>query len=520
MSKRDSILNEYIAFIKKHGRFPKNTELQSTRESVRHNFKSYDILKQAAIDTGTIDNYIFDVTLISPRDVAHIKKRLKKFNRLVITTAVSNAKVNMGALNSIRGFCKHERGHIIVMPATNTGSGDKWTIAPEVRNESVIFYDISLNSNLSILGLSANAKTSDPITGLPKLSRSRGSIICASPKQSLKFVPTGINKLPHAIMSTGAITYPEYKHSAFARSKQEYIADNDHVMGALIVELDENDTFHFRQIQFDKHGGFADLGSYYRGNRKVKYVPSAIVLGDLHSGETDPVVLKATEDISKAMKVKEWILHDIFTGLSCNPYEMEKRILLSKRAERGELSIDREIKGVSDDLKAMTKHLNKITVVRSNHDDFINRYLESGAYVNHPYNHRTALMLALDLLDDKNPLEEQCRRNGVPKSVKFLGRDESYKIAGVELGQHFDKGQNGAKASLKGLEESYGACIGGHSHSAGIRGLAYQVGTSTFMQLTYNQGASSWTHTHCLLYSNGSRQLIHCINGKFTTRKI
>jgi hypothetical protein len=128
--------------------------------------------------------------------------------------------------------------------------------------------------------------------------------------------------------------------------------------------------------------------------------------------------------------------------------------------------------------------------------------------------------MALDMMNSKNPLEEHCRRYGISKNVVFLKRDQSYKIAGIECGQHFDKGQNGAKASLKGLEESYGASIGGHSHSAGILRSTYQVGTSTHLQLTYNQGASSWINAHGLIYSNGVRQLINFIEGKYTTRKL
>ena len=124
------------------------------------------------------------------------------------------------------------------------------------------------------------------------------------------------------------------------------------------------------------------------------------------------------------------------------------------------------------------------------------------------------------MMENKNPLEEEMKRRGTSKRVRFLVRDESYKISGIELGQHGDRGQNGARASLKGLEESYGACIVGHGHSPKMERSAWMVGTATHMNLGYNIGASSWLNTDALVYANGNRQIINYINGKYTTRKL
>jgi len=80
---------------------------------------------------------------------------------------------------------------------------------------------------------------------------------------------------------------------------------------------------------------------------------------------------------------------------------------------------------------------------------------------------------------------------------------------------HGDKGPNGSRGSVKSMEVSYGQSITGHSHTPEIVRGAWQTGTSTYLKLGYNKGASSWLQSSCLLYKDGSRQLINVINGKY-----
>ena len=65
------------------------------------------------------------------------------------------------------------------------------------------------------------------------------------------------------------------------------------------------------------------------------------------------------------------------------------------------------------------------------------------------------------------------------------------------------------------IEECYGASNVGHNHSAAIFRSVFRVGTSTKLQLSYNDGPSAWTQTHLIQHKDGSRQLIHVINGEW-----
>jgi hypothetical protein len=56
---------------------------------------------------------------------------------------------------------------------------------------------------------------------------------------------------------------------------------------------------------------------------------------------------------------------------------------------------------------------------------------------------------------------------------------------------------------------------GGHSHSCGIDGGAYQAGTKSLLRLDYNRGPSSWSHTDIVTYENSKRSLVTFYEGKY-----
>ena len=97
----------------------------------------------------------------------------------------------------------------------------------------------------------------------------------------------------------------------------------------------------------------------------------------------------------------------------------------------------------------------------------------------------------------------------------FLPRDDSYLIEGIEVGFHGDQGPNGARGNARSFARVGVRTVVGHSHSPGIYGTCYQVGTSSRLKLEYNKGPSSWLNTHCIIYPNGKRSLVSIINGKW-----
>jgi len=507
---KSNIIKAAISIVKSTGKYPSQLELEKagiSRAMIRRTFGNYSLLNDHLAE---ICSEIFDL------EKSKVNTKLPNKKRFVITTAVTESKVHKGFLAAINTYCKKENAGLIVMPTKSTGNS-RWVLDSVLKDECFVMDDVQLNSNLKLLGLITAAKTTDPTTGLPRIGQRNGTFITASPKQRLKFVATGVNKLPHALMSTGAITVPSYDTASILNKKSEYIAENDHIMGAIIVELDNNDAFHFRQIQADSSGNFVDLGILYGKLGTKPMAPSAFILGDWHSGDSDPIVVACIEKLTKKLKPKKWIIHDIFDGKSVNPHTEGKEIVRAKLANDNKLNLAEELNLLKADIDYMSSMVSEVIIVRSNHDDFLDRYLNKAEYVGDNKNHRLALELAIHLLDDKNPLEEYV---GKIKNVKWLKLDESYKIAGIECGMHGHLGGNGARGSITQMETAYGKVMFGHTHTPGILRDAWNVGTTTYLDLGYNKGASSWLQCSGIIYPNGQRQLINFIEGQFTTKNL
>ena len=195
------------------------------------------------------------------------------------------------------------------------------------------------------------------------------------------------------------------------------------------------------------------------------------------------------------------------------------------REMRGLHELYHELRETYDLIEHIDGYLNpqEIIIVKSNHDEFLTRYLQDGRYISDPTNHYISLKIATALFENEDVLKRgfevaECASTKIPEHWNFLSRSSSYKIGDVECGSHGDLGMNGAKPSLVTLEKTYGNCVIGHAHTAAIHRGVFRVGTMTKLDMGYNRGPSSWTQTSCFIYENGQRQLVNVINGKCTIR--
>jgi hypothetical protein len=162
-------------------------------------------------------------------------------------------------------------------------------------------------------------------------------------------------------------------------------------------------------------------------------------------------------------------------------------------------------------------------IVKSNHDEFLSRYLSEGRYIFDPRNHHLSLQIATALFEGVDVLQrafEIVMGKPVPDHWVFLDRSSSVEIGGVEMASHGDLGLNGAKAGLAGLEKIYGDCVVGHNHTAAIQRGVFRTGTMSLLDMHYNRGPSSWTQTNCLVYDNGQRQLVNHINESYWAKEV
>lgn len=522
------ILETYISIVRQKSLFPTRADLAYaglSRDKVRHHFVNLVGLRNAAkLHNPDVFEGVIDLEdYASEKAIRAIQKEVKKYKRFFITTAVNGQWVHPGFLDSIRTYCDKNKAKLLVLPshdpAHNLDNDIEWHFDKSIISDPILFEEVHLNSNIHVSALRISAKQINPTTGLGRVCQGKGSFIFASPKQSLEFDPVSSEKLPHARMSTGACTIPNYKTTKGNSLRTAYLAENDHVLGGIIVEIEDDKIYHFRQVQSDSEGGFADLGMFYKGDAVGRMVPK-LVMGDYHAGEQDETAVKAWEEVIDETQCDEVFFHDMFNGQSINHHEDHNIIVKARRASQDKLSLAAELKVTGEQLDRILarRSIKKGVVVKSNHDDFLMRWLQESKFKNDPANFKIGCELAALAVDGKDPIQAGI---DMVYSLKFkskllwLERDQDYRIGGVECGAHGDKGPNGSRGSKASMESAYGKAIIGHSHTPGILRGIYQVGTSSLLRLGYNIGPSSWVHCSCLIYPNGQRQLINSIKGKW-----
>lgn len=448
-----------------------------------------------------------------------LEDEIKKYNKFVITTAVMGKEINKPFVNSIRNYAKRNNALLLVLPCEDVASRGKKAspieLSPELDDFKVVFKDTYINKNLCLSAIKVSAKQINSLTGLDRLATSRNaSIIIASPKVFLKYVPNMHYDIPHAIMSTGAITNNNYDTEKYMSKKVSVLAENDHTFGAVLVEVEDENIFHFRHVQASPYNSLTDMGVDYLPDGSVKNMESTVmVVGDSHVGYHDEELYWTTLKTAKDIGVSSVVLHDIFNGTSITHHDKGKGITRAIKAEENKLSLDLELKAVKNYLNNIENHDMDIYIVESNHDQHLNRYLEEGRYVSDPINYKTSLKLALAVFEKKNPLQHAIEDLLDFRSdrIHWLKEDESFNVYGVELGVHGSKGANGSRGSLQAFERGLGNCVTAHSHTACIIRNAFSVGTMSKMDMDYNKGLSNWTRTCCLVYNNGTKQLINFI---------
>jgi hypothetical protein len=517
-----AIVKKYVSLAKKNKMHPGRVIMMRagvTRDQIRHHFGSLIELKRIAKAAfpsefeGVIDEEIFN-----PKRHAKLQKEIGKKNRFFITTVVTGCKVHPGFLKNIDAYCKaNNAAPLFLLASDPAATGNGWVLDPVLKDRNIVFQDVALNSNIFISTIKLSAKHIDPITSMGRIGQREGSFVYASPKQRLKYIANSNVKMPHAIMTTGACTIPDYQTTRYMSDRTAYIANHDHVVGGIIVEVVDNKIYHFRQVQAEKTGSFIDLGNYYQNGKSSKVKAKAFVLGDYHAGETDPMAEKAWLEVIKEVGAETVVFHDLFNGNSISHHEIKNKLLRAQRAQNNQANLEDEIKKAKDVLNLWADKADSLVVTKSNHDEFLDRYLDDGRFMEDPQNLSLALELAQQVIKGKDPLKYAVEKFGLkkPAQVKWLKRDEDFKIARIELGAHGDKGSNGSKGSLKAMENAYGNSVSGHSHTPEIIRGAWQVGTTSLLKLAYNKGPSSWMHSSCLVYANGSRQLINAINGNW-----
>nr|MBA4405399.1 hypothetical protein [Nanoarchaeum sp.] len=435
-----------------------------------------------------------------------------KVETYIITSAQGNVGVNRNFLEGLKKCCEFYNGEILVQPMRGLNNDDEELVLKSILSGyHIVSKDQKLNDKIRVSNYEILPQQIIPLTGLERFTQSDVSTIFASPKQFLRVVPNSNRDLPKVLMSTGAVTLPRYNQNRIG-----LIAERDHTFGAILVQVKGKTKYHYRQLSALKNGEFFDLGMRFSGTETPLFVrPEAMILGDWHCGDTDPDVRAETFEMIQRYKPKVVVIHDFFNGYSINHHDKNDKVKLAQN--RDKLSLEDELRLAAEELEKIVEVCDGNTgiyLVKSNHDEWLEKYLSNGEFISDSQNAVLGAELFIENVRGNDPLVEGIRKYyKFPSNVTFLSRDDDLKILGWQLGSHGDLGANGGKPGIRTIEKAHGRSITGHSHTPQIFRNAWVVGTSTYLKLDYNEGLSSWLNTHGFLYSNRKPQLVNIVEG-------
>ena len=466
-------------------------------------------------------------TVTSPDE----KRRTLTGGRFVFTAAQNNTELHEGFWYALQRYCKETDAKLYVSRFTYNKaewkkrggvSLDKsdedeeiWydpRIKPFILDESVkVANGLVFCGELDILPTAAT-----PLATLYNYTGPNSGIVPHA-KVALQSLATMKDEPAKMMYTTGACTLRNY-----IERKAGQVATFHHVFGALVVEIDEHGDWFARQLMASDDGGFYDLNEWFdRDSNGTDIVGPIVTLGDVHIEKMDHTALAGALDMLKTLGPEHLFVHDLIDFEARNHHNIRDPHFLAKKHFTGIESVEANIEAGARFLHGIKKQFpnTDIHVVRSNHDQAFERWLKepSGQFdaenahywhywnsVWHTYiKHGQYIDLFADAMRDAGS------RNGFAvNDIHFVKEDESVVLYDIEHGMHGHRGINGSKGNPKQFRQMGRKANTGHTHSAGIIDGVYTSGVLAELDMEYNAGPSSWSHSHILTYPNGKRCII------------
>jgi hypothetical protein len=299
------------------------------------------------------------------------------------------------------------------------------------------------------------------------------------------------------------------------------MAERDHVIGGIVVEVDSDGLFHSRHVQAYKDGSFIDIANSEEGRGALRYFSDgtiasvraeAMVMGDVHSDLLDQKAWEATKEMARIAMPKLLIVHDLHDGQYSNPHEKGKLLTQATQRHKTLLADLQATKDTFDKIVDFADEIGaEVVIVHSNHDDFLVRDISSMEWRGDKASALTYARLMVRQLEQGDALQSFVDPNG--RAMWLSDRDDFY-AGGFLLTNHGHRGTKGSRGSLKQIQQ-YVYSVLGHSHQAQIINGSVQVGCLCQLQQGYNSGLQGWIHSNCFVFPE--RRFLHVaiIDGKW-----
>ena len=460
------------------------------------------------------------------------KRRKLIGQRFVFTSAQNNTDVHDGFWKALQHFCEHNCATLYVSRFTYNKA--EWTkrggvtkkaeveqeelyydprIEPHMLDEQVKIADgLVFCGELDILPTAAT-----PLATLHNYTGPNSGIVPHS-KVHLESYATMKGQDAKFMYTTGACTLRNY-----INRKAGQVATFHHVFGALYVEVSNDGKWFVRQLIADDSGAFYDLDTYYTPEfgALVGGNVAVVTLGDIHIEKVDHTALNTALQMLDTLQPEHVFVHDVLDFETRNHHNIKDPHFLADQYFNSPNSVEANVEAAARFLYGLkTRYPNTtIHVVRSNHDQALERWLKDQSAAGDPANAAYWHLLNYavhECIKNNEPfdvfrwaVQNAAAKNDISVTgVHFVQEDESVVILDIEHGMHGHRGPNGARGSAKSLRPMGRKTNTGHSHSAYIIDGNWVAGVLGTLDMKYNAGPSSWSHSNIITYANGKRCMI------------
>ena len=454
---------------------------------------------------GNWTNFITDaatILLVSRNTI--VKEFSEKANKVVITYVNDGTTVNEGFLNTLLNYCKHNKAELGVLWGKSEKKNrtfDEYTyslLAPYLATKFTFKKDPTCIAQDFLIPVTQK----NPLLNLDKFSTDIKTIIVGSNKQYLKILPYKQYTTYRIACSTGGLSEVDYKDTVAGHIDAKY-----HKFGAILLEWNEEyNRYIVRNLIYNKEC-IHDLNKVYyeKSVKQLNSIP-AMVLGDLHFPDEDTIALNKTSNLIEKLKPEYVMLHDLASWNSISHHEATQYLSQVKNQTEETTDLKTELKAVLTRLYKFAEAFPKVKfkIVNSNHDCFIEKWLEKGEFVKDRKNSIIGAKLFIKYAEGNNIFKDV-----LPENVEMLTRNTNFEVNGYTLSEHGDCGISGASGSANGFNKTFENCIVGHTHSPCLIEKTVYVGTLSKLILCYNQkGMTVWVHGNAIIHDNGTAQII------------
>lgn len=441
----------------------------------------------------------------------------------VFTSATNDTPADLPFIRSLETYCEHNSGLLGIVrlyyknPDVPRPKDHENTWSSHIE-DYLISGRLDLGGIVVLADQRISPTASRPLTSKEPIEGSTWTIF-GHTQIAMKTVPSPPTVKPKRMYTTGACT-----RAVYAKKDLSARAEFHHVVGAVVVEITKDFVF-VRQLLKDSSGGFYDLDKYYRGGNVLSGQRAlALNCGDEHERIVDELAVDATfgvKGLVSLIRPKYIFRHDVLDSYAVSHHHVGRTSVEHTKWQAGEDDIHSEIVRSLDYLNDTTPKGSVSVIVRSNHHDHVDQWLDRADsrkdFVNADFIDTMRLAQRVDLANKGDGhiyrmYGEKYLKE--PKRFRFLGYNSPFILKGVDMANHGHLGVNGSKGSLSCFAKVVTKTFIAHGHSPGIEKGCYQIGKKA-KKAEYERGYSSHSHTDGVLYNNGKRTLIDFHKGQF-----